>query len=446
MSSVGRRQVGADQDKFDLSKKTIRDVAAELARRSQPAVLAGGQQPVTSISPAAPAVETLAPVVQPGQAPTDNPGADNPGEDLGRGEGNDQSPSNLIQMDPRPGVSQPAAVSNPLWAEHRPFADDPAGPAPLEALSRALDHKQFELPDNIALTPSSMMTTELTVPPLIATPSAAHPAISGAELPLQESVKTPLPRENKAPYQTIRHYPSPHVSLLNRLRAAWLQYSLSRTPRSASVPMRRVGMDWSTLSLGVGIGLIVGVGAIMLQPKSPSGQSPSGQPGLQQLGTPSTANPSRATPTIVAAPSPASPPSLPTTPSAVGSSAVGTSAVGTSAVQTSVLTSATTGMVPAAPHPRDMTATTFGIPAFLQPNKLAASASGAMPGSPAENSLATNNAAAAGTGSPAATVPAGTTQKPAKTVTKSKAKPAKKSSAGQHATSNATEPLSPAKR
>ncbi|HWT99712.1 MAG TPA: hypothetical protein VN229_18910 [Terriglobales bacterium] len=441
MSSIGRRQAGADQEKFDLSKKTIRDVAAELARRSQPTVLTGGQQSVTPLAPAMPTSEAAA--TEP--AAGSNPGAGNPG-----GEGNDPSPSNLIQMDPRSAAAQPAAAPNPLWAEHRPFADDPAGPTPLEALSRALDHKLFDLPDNIALTPSSEMTKELAPPPLVVPPSAAHPTVNGAELPLQEGAKTVPPRdqllhETKAAQQPIRHYPSPRFSLLNRLRGIWLHYSLQRSPKSASAPMQRGDVDWSTLSLGVGIGLIAGVGAIMLLSKSPSDQSALHQSAdTQQPAVSSTATLPAATTTL---PSPASIPPLPTTPSAVEPSAVEPSEAGLPATnppapKLSFVPPPMVGTVPAALHPRDMTATTFGIPASLQPDKLAASGSGSMPASAAENPQAATGASSAGSNNATITP---TTQKPAKTATKSKAKPAQKSSAGQH-TPKASEQLSPAKR
>jgi|GEM_PF-3306943 len=446
MSSIGRRQAGADQEKFDLSKKTIRDVAAELARRSQPTVLTGGQQSVTPLASAMPASEASAaePAAAANPGPGDpsigDPGASNPG-----GEGGDPSPSNLIQMDPRTATAQSAAGPNPLWAGHRPFADDPAGPAPLEALSRALDHKLFDLPD-IALTPSSEMTTELAPPPLIVTPSAAHPTVSGTELPLQESAKTPPPRdqllhETKAAPQPIRHYPSPRFSLLNRLRGIWLHYSLQRSPKSPSAPMQRGDVDWSTLSLGVGIGLIAGVGAIMLLSKPPADQASQHQSAdTQQAAAPSTATPAAPLPSAATAlPAPASIPPLPTTPSAVEPSSAGLPSTNPPLPKLNVVPSTIAAAAPAALHPRDMTATTFGIPASLQPDKLSASGRGTIPGSQAENPLVATDAGTQGS-TKAAAATTGTTQKPAKTAAKTKAKPQKSSSP------KVTEQLSPAKR
>ena len=468
MSSIGRRQAGADQEKFDLSKKTIRDVAAELARRTQPSAPAASQ-PIGGQSTSQPSVSP--------QSVTDP----------GLGDGNDRTPANLVQMEPRlaqpqagqpesgqPELGQPQsdqsqsdqsqasmsssatsqypAVPGFLWARHRPFTDDPAGPAPLEALSRAIDHRLFEQPDNIALTPSSMMTTDLAPQPLVVPPSAAHPTLDTAQLPLQEGVRSTMRHEAKGPRPTIRHYPASRFSPFNQLRAAWLRHSLRHSSAETSgetaflertaletapsartyLPKRPAGMDWSTLVLGVGIGLFVGVAAIMLlqppsgQPK-PSRPEPAGQSAVSASSTSSapsgpSSGPSSAPrlstageaamppATLPAAPVAAIPP-LPTTPSAVRPATVVPSAI---------------AAVAAVPHVRDMTATTFGIPAALQPDK---------------SSVATGDSSAA------TAKPATTAQKPAKTTTKSKAKPTQKASSKQHApTSAATEQLSPAKR
>jgi hypothetical protein len=480
MSSIGRRQAGADQEKFDLSKKTIRDVAAELARRGQPPVSAGSVQPGPFQQPVAPTSlsgAALSSVAERAVPAGQNSAAPSAGGSRGQeGEG-DQPPSNLVQMDPRPAPSPtieapstvssssrpPAGAASPppqfapvpsfLWTQHRPFTDDSAGPVPLEALSRALDHRQVEQPDNIALTPSSMMTTDLAPPPLVVAPSAAHPTVDGARLPLQESPGSMPRREARPGHQAIRHYPSRHLSPLTWLRSAWLRHSLRRTGLTTSMPLRSAGVDWSTLVLGVGIGLLVGAGVIAILQPSSSSRTSGPRAGLQrpevrQPDLPASTPRSVTTPTIAGAPpssTSATPaqalstqapstqaPVLPVAPSAAGSPAVGSPTIGS------------WGLPPAAPRLRDMTATTFGIPAALQPANPPASGGIPTPAS-ADGQKAKTAAAVGGSGSTAK--PAAATQRPAKSPAKAKAKPAQTLSSGQHAPGGAaTERLSPAKR
>lgn len=412
MSSIGRRQANADQEKLDLSKKTIRDVAVELARRSQPAVTAGQ----SADGPAAAGAGI----------PTAGSAGDNPAGNSAQ-QPAEETPSNLIQMDPRAGSAPRSAASN-LWSLHRPFSDDTSGRAPLEALSRALDQRLFEQQDEIGLTPSSEMTTDLAPAPMVVPPSASHPTVDGTEMPLQESEKNSASSsldENPAPRRpALRHYPAPRYDLLRRWQARWLGQILPRRDRARSAPMQPAAIHWSTLGVGLAIGLLVGAGAVALL--HPSSTSSPIQSAVSQPSAPSLAAAPASTPSPTARPA-----------SAARSSAGAQATAGQSAAGQSM-----GGQL----HAREMTATTFGIPFTLQAGRSSPAAGGAVPPSlPASAAGTSKTSLASPGGAPALTETEPSTSAKPKPV-KAKARSSQKSATGQHPAPAPTEELTPAKR
>ncbi|HVJ34368.1 MAG TPA: hypothetical protein VND94_14725 [Terriglobia bacterium] len=469
MSTMGRRQASADNDKLDLSKKTIRDVAIELARRSQPvASPSRSTQPVSAAFQAAPG-ETVMPLMSsaPKAGPTDaglgqcgdtgSAGTENSatgadqtlprdsGNDEGAVSGPERTDAKLIKIGLRENQLQAAHMPG-AWASQRPFKEDVTGRAPLEALSRALDHWQIDQQDEFAaLTPSSEMTTDLGPAPMVAAPSPA--AATDEPAPGESAASSNSISKNTKPRGTIpmaapddghrrtglRHFPARPSRLkkffdtnFNTLRSTNLGLASSRVMRQS--PQKRLHpfasrlakVDWPTLAGGLVIGTLVGLGvaAIVLPVAAPVGygarspvapaalsEAPGAMPHLNRVSASQT--------TAV----------LPTENQLQGRGAVAT-------------------------RTRPSIASTVGIPAAMQPSGPAILGSVPATGAPAAPMVDTALPKTAATAKDAAVTAGGSvTQqasppKPAKSTTKSTAK----RTTGRQTTGKADAPLSSAKR
>ena len=468
MSTVGRRQASADNDKLDLSKKTIRDVAIELARRSQPvAPPSSSQLPSSQSASAAP--QTALDDTSPAGAEKTASGAD---QTSPRDSGGDEAPmsglertdAKLIKMGLRESQLQAARMPG-AWVSQRPFKEDVTGRAPLEALSRALDHWQVDQQDEFAaLTPSSEMTTDLGVAPMVVAPPPAEEvdelatpsanAVSGSSIPKSAVSKGTIPTAAPNDGQrrpALRHFPARPSRLrkffdanLNALQSTNFgvtsSLASSRAMRQSTqkrlrpLASRLAKLDWPTLAGGLVIGALVGLGvaAIVLPVAAPAG-----------YGTRSPAAPTAqseapgATPRLSGA-------LLPQTTAAPSTDKQGQAGE-------------TAGM-----RARPSVASTVGIPVAMQPSGPAILGSMPTAGAPAAPQVDTalSKAAPAATGTAArisATTTAGaiaggsaaqpaSPTKPAKGTTKSPTKNTAKRTTGRQTTGKAEEPLSSAKR